>query len=138
MKKIGYIVLVAMVAMTFSGIAWASDKVGYVDPIRVLASHPKYEASQKTLEKAAQTKAEATKKAVDKEKDSKKKMAIYEAAKRESMLNEQKVMNPIMKDINAAIASVAKKKSVTIVLNKSLVFLGGIDLTDDVVKILKK
>jgi len=51
---------------------------------------------------------------------------------------EAKLMNPILKEINETIAKVAKAKGITIVLNKGLVYYGGIDITNDVVTALKR
>ena len=51
---------------------------------------------------------------------------------------EAKLMNPVLKEVNDTIAKVAKQKGVTIVVNKALVYYGGIDLTQDVVNALKK
>ena len=46
-------------------------------------------------------------------------------------------MNPLTEDLNRTIANVAKDKGVTVVLNKILIYFGGVDITDDVVKALK-
>ena len=50
---------------------------------------------------------------------------------------ESKIMTPILKEVNETIAKVAKKKGVTIVVNKALVYYGGTDLTQDVINALK-
>ena len=138
MKKMILLLFVSLFVLSFAGMALAQDKVGYVDPQKILASHPKYEAVQKQLDQFAKKKADATKKAVDKENDPKKKSDLYEVARRESGQEELRLMNPIMNEINDAITKVAKSKGITVVLNKTLVFFGGIDLTDDVLKIIKK
>lgn len=138
MKKIILSLFVSLFVFSFAGIALAQDKVGYVDPQKILASHPKYEAVQKQLDQFVKKKADATNIAVDKENDSKKKSDLYEVARRESGAEELRLMNPIMNEINDAITKVAKSKGITVVLNKTLVFFGGIDLTEDVLKIIKK
>lgn len=50
---------------------------------------------------------------------------------------ESKLMNPVLKQVNDTIATVAKKKGITIVVNKVLVYYGGVDLTKDVIAALK-
>ena len=78
MKKMLLLALVSLFVFSFGSAAMAQDKVGYVDPQKILVSHPKYEATQKQLDQFAKKKADATKIAVDKEKDPKKKSEIYE------------------------------------------------------------
>lgn len=138
MKKMLLLTLVSLFVFSFGSAAMAQDKVGYVDPQKILVSHPKYESTQKQLDQFAKKKADATKIAVDKEKDPKKKSEIYEKARRESGQEEMRLMNPIMTEINNAITKAAKGKGITVVLNKALVFFGGVDLTDDVLKLIKK
>jgi len=47
-------------------------------------------------------------------------------------------MQPLFKDIDLAIRTVAKAKGLTIVLDKTQVFFGGMDITNDVIQELKK
>ena len=47
-------------------------------------------------------------------------------------------MAPLFKDIDLAIRSIAKAKNLTIVLDKAQVFMGGLDITEDVIQELKK
>ena len=115
----------------------ASDILGFIDTQRVLLAHPKYEASQKQIEAFVKKKSDAAKAATEKEKDPKKQSEIIDKARTESGLEEVKIMNPLTKDINDAIAKVAKSKGVTVVLNRVMIYFGGVDITDDVVKVLK-
>ncbi|MCD8391759.1 MAG: OmpH family outer membrane protein, partial [Cloacibacillus porcorum] len=50
----------------------------------------------------------------------------------------QKLMEPLFKDINLAIRTVANQKKLTVVVDKEAVFYGGIDITDAVIAELKK
>ena len=47
-------------------------------------------------------------------------------------------MEPLFKEINLAIRTVANQKKLTVVVDKEAVFYGGIDITDAVVAELKK
>jgi outer membrane protein len=47
-------------------------------------------------------------------------------------------MQSIFKDIDLAIRSVATAKKITVVVDKTALFYGGVDITDDVVQELKK
>lgn len=115
----------------------AEDRLGFVDAQQVLFAHPKYAAAQKHMEDFVTKKTEETKKAVSQETDASKRMVLIDTARRESGQEEMRVMNPINEDINKAIAKVAQAKKVTVVLNKTLIYFGGTDLTEDVVKELK-
>jgi outer membrane protein len=116
----------------------AEDKVGFIDAQRVLSSHPKYDESQKYMEEFVRKKTEEAKTVAEKETDQGKRMAIIDNARWESGDEEKRIMNPITKDINKVIESVAKAKGVTVVLNNMLIYFGGVDLTEDVIKGLKE
>ena len=115
----------------------AEDKLGFVDAQKVLLAHPKYAAAQKHMEDFVTKKTKETKDAVSKESDADKRMVMIDTARRESGQEEVRIMNPINTDINKAIEKAAKAKGVTVVLNKTLIYFGGVDLTDDVIKELK-
>jgi len=56
----------------------------------------------------------------------------------ELVRKEIEYMNPIGTSIDAAIAKVAAKRGVTVVFPKAQILYGGIDITDEVVKELRK
>lgn len=116
----------------------AEDKLGYMDIHKVLSSHPKYEAAQKQLDEYIQKQSDAVKEAVAKETDPRKKQEILDKARSESGQEEVRVMNPLTEDINKVVAKVAQSKGVTVVLNKILIYYGGVDLTEDIVKAVKE
>ena len=115
----------------------AEDRIGFMDIQKVLSSHPKYEATQKQLDAFMQKKSNDAKAAIAKESDPKKKQEILDKARSESGMEEVRVMNPLTDEINKVVANVAKSKGVTVVVNKMLIYFGGVDLTDDIVKALK-
>lgn len=132
------ILLALAILHLFSAAAMAaSDRVGYIDAQRILMSHPKYETSQKHLDDFIQKKTEEARVAAEQEQDASKRATIVDAARRESGDEETRVMNPITEEINKVIEKVAKAKGVTIVLNKVLIYFGGVDLTEDVIKEVK-
>ena len=132
------IIMAALIVTAAAHCAFAeSDVLGFIDTQRILLAHPKYEASQKQIDAFVKKKSEEAKAAADKEKDPQKKAEIIEQARTESGMEEVKIMNPLTKDINTAIEKVAKSKGVTVVLNRVMIFFGGIDITDDVAKALK-
>ena len=75
---------------------------------------------------------------MDSEKDQDKKAEIYQAKRRELAQEEQRLMQPLFQEAQMAVRTVAKLKSITVVIEKGAVYFGGIDITDDVIQELKK
>ncbi|MFA6641437.1 MAG: OmpH family outer membrane protein, partial [Thermovirgaceae bacterium] len=126
------------VLTALSGIALAQEKIGVIDPQKVLFQHPKFEQAQKQIKTVVEKKQAEAKDAIDKTSDNNEKQRIFETKRQEAAREEQKIMEPIFKDIDLAIRTVAKAKGVTIVLDKTQVFFGGADVTEDVIQELKK
>ena len=118
--------------------ASAQDVMGCVDPQKIMFQHPKFEDVQKQIRDVTNKKQEEAKTAIDKETDDKKKSQIFQTKRTEAAEEERKLMEPIFKDINLAIRTVANAKKITVVVDKSAVFFGGADITDDVITELKK
>ena len=131
-------VLSAFVLTMVAGVAMAEEKIGVVEPQKVLAPHPKMPDVKKQVQAVLQKKQAEAKAAIDKEKDEKKKAEIYQAKRKEAAQEEQKLLAPVLKEIDLAIRTVAKNKGLTIVLSKTQALMGGLDITEDVIKQLKK
>ncbi len=128
-----------LAVFTVGSVAFAADeKVGFVDDMAILQQFPKFKQAQQQLEAISKKKSDAAKAAFDKETDDKKKAQIVQNLQLEMREEESKLMNPVLKEVNDTIGKVAKSKGVTIVLNKVLVYYGGIDLTPDVITALKR
>lgn len=140
MRKITGILLLAVAAgIIFASAALAAEeRVGGIDPQRVLFQHPKYEQTLQQIKKIADTKQNEAKVAIDKETDNNKKSQIFQDMRRVIAEEEQKLMQPLFRDIDLAVRTVANAKKVTVVVDKTALFYGGIDITDDVVQELKK
>lgn len=139
MKKTAALLLAIAALFAFGAISYAADDtVGYVDDMGVLQQFSKFQQAQKQLDELGKKKSNAAKAAFDKESDEKKKSEIVQNLQFEMREEEAKLMNPVLKEVNDTIAKVAKQKGVTIIVNKALVYYGGIDLTQDVVNALKK
>ncbi|EHL65302.1 OmpH family outer membrane protein [Cloacibacillus evryensis] len=139
MKKTAALLLAIAALFAFGAISYAAeDKVGYVDDMGVLQQFSKFQQAQKQLDELGKKKSNAAKAAFDKESDEKKKSDIVQNLQLEMREEEAKLMNPVLKEVNDTIAKVAKQKGITIVINKALVYYGGIDLTQDVANALKK
>ena len=139
MKKTVALLLAIAALFAFGAISYAAeDKVGYVDDMGVLQQFSKFQQAKKQLDELGKKKSNAAKAAFDKESDEKKKSTIVQNLQLEMREEEAKLMNPVLKEVNETIEKVAKQKGVTVVVNKVLVYYGGIDLTQDVVNALKK
>jgi outer membrane protein len=137
-KILSVVTLSVLVLTALSGIAMAQEKIGVIDPQKVLFQHPKFEQAQRQIKTVVDKKQAEAKDAIDKTSDNNEKQRIFETKRQEAAREEQKIMEPIFKDIDLAIRTVAKAKGVTVVLDKTQVFFGGADITEDVSQELKK
>jgi outer membrane protein len=131
-------VLSAFSLAIVSGVALAAEKIGVIEPQTVLSQHPKMAQVRKQIQEMVQKKQEEAKAAIAKEKDDKKKAEIYQTKRNEAAAEEQKLMAPLLKDVDIAIRSVAKAKGLTLVVDVAQALMGGVDITHDVVAELKK
>ncbi len=140
MKKTAVLIMIAVMAILTFGTASfaANDTVGYVDDMAILQQFSKFKQAQQQLEALSKKKSDAAKAAFDKETDEKKRANIVQNLQLEMRNEESKLMSPVLKEVNDTISKVAKAKGVTIVLNKVLVYYGGVDLTQDVITALKR
>ncbi|MDR0616447.1 MAG: OmpH family outer membrane protein [Synergistaceae bacterium] len=133
-----FITAIFIVVFATGAVMAAEEKVGGIDPQKVLFQHPKYEQTLQQIKKIADQKQEQAKTAIDKESDNNKKAEIFQTMRREIAEEEQKLMQPLFKDIDLAVRAVATAKQVTVVVDKTALFYGGLDITDDVVQELKR
>lgn len=137
-KSVKLVVLGVLLAMSLSSLALANEKIGVIEPQKILFQHPKFEQVTKRVQAVLEVKQNEAKAAIEKATDNKVKAEIYATKKQEAAAEEQTLMAPLFKEINLAIRTVAKAKGVTVVLDKAQVFFGGIDVTEDVIQQLKK
>lgn len=124
--------------LAFGSVAFAEEKIGVIDSQKIVFQHPKFEGITKQMQQISKTKETEMKTAVDSEKDQDKKAEIYQAKRRELAQEEQRLMQPLFQEAQLAVRTVAKLKSITVVIEKGAVYFGGIDITDDVIQELKK
>lgn len=137
-KSVKLVALGVLLAMSLSSMALANEKIGVIEPQKILFQHPKFEQVTKRVQAVLEVKQNEAKAAIEKATDNKVKAEIYATKKQEAAVEEQTLMAPLFKEINLAIRTVAKAKGVTVVLDKAQVFFGGIDVTEDVIQQLKK
>ena len=139
-KRIGMLLSLAILLVCFSAVlASANDeKIGVIDSQKIIFQHPRFEAVTKQLQQISQKKENEMKMAVDKESDQNKKAQIFNTKRNEFAQEEAKLMQPIFQEAQVAVRTVARLKGVTVVIEQSAVYFGGIDITDDVIQELKK
>lgn len=136
----GVLLLLAVVVFTgvASGMALATEKIGVIDPQKIMFNHPKFEETQKKIQQIVEAKQNEAKMAIETESDNKKKADIYQKKREEAATEQNKLMEPLFKDVDLAMRAVAKAKGITLVLDKGMVFFGGEDITNDIIQELKK
>ncbi|MDR3331403.1 MAG: OmpH family outer membrane protein [Synergistaceae bacterium] len=127
-----------LVVLTVGNVMAAEEKVGGVDPQSLVFQHPQYEQVMKQLKDIAEAKDQEARAAIAKESDNNKKAEIFQKMRMEVAEEERKLMQPIFKDIELAIRTVAAAKNVTVVVDKAALLFGGIDITEDVVQEIKR
>jgi outer membrane protein len=138
-KKLMLLAVLSVFSLAIaSGVALAAEKIGVIEPQTVLSQHPKMAQVRKQIQEVLQKKQEEAKAAIAKEKDDKKKAEIYQTKQNEAAVEEQKLMAPLLKDVDLAIHTVAKAKGLTLVIDVAQALMGGVDITHDVIAELKK
>ncbi|MCX7795654.1 MAG: OmpH family outer membrane protein [bacterium] len=127
------------------GLALDTLKVGYIDINKVLENHPKIEKAKKDINDfAIKARADYQKQLDEAVKNKTATEAQQLKTEYEVKLNQvvaqkqQEILRPILDDIRSVIRDIAKKKGIDIVLREEVVVVGGVDLTEDVVKAIKK
>lgn len=116
----------------------ATDSVGIVDRGEILNNHPGLAQVRQQLADLARQKENEAKAAADKETDTAKKAQAVQAKRMELAQEEQRLMAPIYRDCEQAVREVAVKKKLTLVLDKFVVLIGGVDITQDVIQQLAR
>jgi len=133
-------VLALMVAVGTCSIAFAAaeERVGGIDPQSVLFQHPNYERTLRQIRDIADRKQNEAKIAIDREPDDNKKAELFRRMRMEIAEEEQKLMQPLFREIDMAVRTVATAKRITVVVDKTALFYGGMDITEDVVQELRR
>ena len=115
-----------------------ADFVGIVDRGLILDNHPGLNQARQKLADIARQKENEAKAAADKETDTAKKAQAVQAKRMELAQEEQRLMAPIYRDCEQAVREVAVKRKLTLVLDKFVVLIGGVDITQDVIQQLSR
>jgi len=139
-KVVSFVVLVGVVAVLVGGFAYAATpmRIGVVDISYLMNNHPRansVRAKIKALLRENQAKFDREVKA---KKLSKKQQAeLFYRMKAKLDKQEKALLANLFKDINLAIRQIARKRHISVVFEKRAVVYGGIDITQDVLRLLK-
>ena len=112
--------------------------IGVIDMDEIVNNHPGMAKARQQMADLARKKESEAKAAFDKETDNAKKTQVVQKKRLEAMQEQEKVMEPIFRDCQQAVREVAAKQKLSLVLNKSVVLIGGVDITQDVIQQLAK
>ena len=115
-----------------------ADFVGIVDRGLILDNHPRLNEARQQFAEIARKKENEAKAAADKETDQQKKAQAVQEKRMELAQEEQRLMAPIYQDCEQAVREVAVKRKLTLVLDKFVVLIGGVDITQDVIQQLSR
>ena len=115
-----------------------TESVGVVDRSEVLNNHPGLAEARRQLSTIARQKENEAKAAADRETDQQKKAQAVQAKRMELAQEEDRIMTPILRDCEQAVREVAVKKKMSLVLDKMVVLIGGVDITQDVIQQLAR
>jgi outer membrane protein len=113
-----------------------SFSVGYVEMQRALDNHPRKVSSERALQEFFQAKQREFQ-------ERSKTMTAFQRQELDRQLQQQilekrgELLGGLDKEIRVAVEQVAKQSNVTIVLDRSVVLFGGVDLTETVIKFVK-
>lgn len=139
MKKQLMAVIVALfVCLGYSGAmvpatAYAAESIGYVDYGRVFSRHPDFASARAALN-LEQQKAQQEFREKAPNLDDNGKRALENQLTERMAKRERELFDPIEEKILKVVRQVSKDRGVTIVLQRSAVIEGGVDLTNDVLK----
>jgi outer membrane protein len=158
--------LVAALIVWAESAAGAADTVGVVNSQKILFQHPEFDDVTRILlylsrtiennpillierEKDAETKRLLTKfshllpefaeldQSLAAEKDLEEKNRLVESRQTKLTQRERELMSPLLQECRRALETVMKSKKMTVIMEADAVYLGGTDITEDVVRQLK-
>jgi outer membrane protein len=139
-KKIllpGWLAIALVIFAAARSPAAAADMVGLLDLRQVMFQHPKFDSVAKHIIEMTRHKESEIRYTLENETDPERKAGILKAANTEMAETEARLMSSIHKDCENALNAVMEKRNITIVLIKDAVYLGGADLTEDVITHLR-
>jgi len=136
----GVVILIAVLAFALVRVGPVLSQplaIGYVDMQRALDAHPQKASSEKALQEFFQAKQREFQ-AKAKNLTPVQRQELDRQLQQQILQRRQELLSGLDRDIRQAIAQAARTRNISIVLDRSVVLYGGVDLTEDVIKILQK
>lgn len=118
---------------TSAAAAKSSSNIGVVNNQLLVSQHPDMAKAQEAM----QAEVESARKDFETKSASmndKEKQDYYAQVQQRLSLKQQELINPVLDKVQAAIKTVADAKGLSVVMDKSNVVYGGVDITDEVGK----
>jgi len=135
----GLVVIIAVAAVLFvrqAPVLGQSFSVGYVEMQRALDNHPRKISSERALQEFFQAKQREFQER-SKGLTAFQRQELDRKLQQEILEKRNELLGGLDKELRAAVETVAKQASVSVVLDRSVVLYGGTDLTDTVIKHIK-
>lgn len=109
-----------------------SFAIGYVDMQRALDSHPRRATSERALQEFFQAKQREFQQR-SKGLDAAQRQELDRQLQQQFIQKREELLGGLDKDIRSAVEKVGKERGISIILDRTVVLYGGIDLTDAVI-----
>lgn len=126
----------SMGSMTGGVASAASSAVGVIDYRQVMSQHPGLEAANAQMQKEVET-AQQDFEAKSAEMNDQQKAEYYQQTQQRLAQKQADLIDPLSKQVEATVKTVAESKGLSVVIDKGVVVYGGQDITQDVIKKLK-
>jgi outer membrane protein len=129
--------LSAALLFVAAGAAGAADTIGVLESQKILYQHPNFGLVARQVGERGRAKEAEIQAALERTSDPGERARIIAEGSREMKSEETRLMAPINRECQNAVASVAKTKKMTVVMEKTATYYGGTDITEDVIRYLK-
>lgn len=126
------VAVVLVVTWQGSPVLGQSFSIGYVDMQKALDSHPRRPASERALQEFFQAKQREFQQR-SRSLDATQRQDLDRQLQQQFIQKREELLGGLDKDIRATVVKVAKDRGISIVLDRTVVLYGGVDLTDAVV-----
>jgi len=129
------VAVVAVVVLTRGGVPafGQSFTIAFVDMPRALDAHPRKAASERALQEFFTAKQREFAQR-SKNMTAEQRQALDRELQQQILQKRQELLGGLDKEIRVAVEGVARAQGVSIVLERSVVLFGGLDLTDQVIQ----
>jgi len=129
---VALLVLIGVVAWQSGPVLGQSFSIGYVDMQRALDNHPRKTSSEQALQEFFQAKQREFQQRA-KSLGPVQRQELDRQLQQQFVQKREELLSGLDKDIRAAVEKVGRDRGVSIVLDRTVVLYGGVDLTDAVI-----